>query len=66
MAAIVAAIFLVVFMLAAGVDAWNDRTPRDPVVRKRIYTPQVWWATRRSNRERGRAAIALSSERTEQ
>ncbi len=38
-------------------DAYLDKTPRDPVLRKRIYTPQFFWASRRSPRERMRAHV---------
>ena len=48
----------------AGVDAWNDRTPRKPFDWRR---PDLeWWTTKRTKRERARTAITMSAERTAQ
>ncbi len=45
----------------AGRDAWLDRSPRDPVARKAIYTPQLWWARRRTRREVSRNSVDITT-----
>lgn len=55
--------FLFVFGGFALRDAKRDMEPRDPVVRKAILTDQVWWASRRTRRERTRNHVRLRSRR---
>ena len=52
---------LAIMVALAGLDAWNDRTPRKPFEWRR---PDLdWWVTKRTRRERSRVSIALGTEK---